>query len=52
MAIIGIVLVLGTLTLGRAILKTTSDKARDIVIAAEKELAYTIRRASRLYNDL
>ena len=51
MAIIGIVLAPGTFTLGRATLKTTSDEARDIVTAAEKELAYTIRRVSRLYND-
>jgi len=50
MAIVGIVLVPGTLTLGRATLKTTGDKAGDIVTAAEKELAYTARRASRLYN--
>jgi len=52
MAIISTVLVPSTFTLGRAILKTTGNKARDIVIAAEKELAYTARRASRLYDDL
>ena len=52
MAIVGIVLVPGTLTLGRAILKTTGDEARDVVIVAEKELAYTARRTSRLYDNL
>jgi len=52
MAIIGVVLVPGTFTLGRAILKTTGDKAGDVVTVAEKELAYTARRASRLYDDL
>jgi hypothetical protein len=51
MAIIGIVLAPGTFTLGRATLKTTSDEAGDVVIVAEKELAYTARRASRLYDN-
>ena len=45
-------LVPGTFTLSRAILKTTGNKAGDVVIAAKKELAYTARRASRLYDDL